>query len=136
VDFVIELLVGLVVQFVSELIGELMMAAAVQGAAHAIHSRVGRYGLTAVFGLAIGAIWGFSLRDEHHVPRLLWVSLAFAGLAAILRIVDVPGREVSPGLGWRQALTVPWRWSKERLIGLMFLNVAMAAGVLLGYQGQ
>lgn len=135
-DLILELVVGLIVQLVLEVVSGLLELAAVEGAARALQSRPGRWGLTALFGLAVGAIWGYSLRDQYHLPRLLWVALAFAVLAVLVRLFADRDRVVPTLSGWRQLVTVPWRWTNERLTGLVFLNVALAGGVLLGYQAH
>jgi hypothetical protein len=98
-----------------------------------MQSRQGRYALTGILGVAVGAVWGFGWRDDAHAPRLLGVGLVCAFLTLLLRLVLPPGRTVSSEITLRQLFVPPWRWTDERLTGLFWLTLGLAAGVALGY---
>jgi hypothetical protein len=135
-DFLLELILQLLVQLVVEVLGELLLATAFRGAATALRSRVGRYVVGVVAGVACGWAWGQHLTGGATWPKLLWVSLALAGGATLLAI-SRRGHETIPDQEgnsiWAGALVPPWRWDSERLLGFVLLNLAIALGIGIGF---
>ncbi len=132
-DIILELIVSAVVQFVVEILGELLLDTALHGVATALQSRIGRWTLATLLGGGFGLLWGDHLSGQASWPRLLWVSLAFAAAACLLTLRARPATPVAST--WRDLLLPPWRWSGERLLGLGVLNIALAAGIVIGFQG-
>lgn len=122
----IDLLLELVVQVVVELLLEGFF----EGVGRVVERRVGRLVLSGLCGLGFGLAWGAYLDGRAAYPRLLWVSLALAAVAALLAVVH-PGTAVESG--WRAVLVPPWRWSRERLVNLVVLNLALAGGIVLTF---
>jgi hypothetical protein len=109
---------------------------------------------TWVFGLAmvivmggVGFWWGqrrYGI-DPDEVPATLWVGLGLAALCFVLALVRVlrqrgESEVVGPplaaraiGHGWQGAL-LPWRWTAGRLVVFGLSNLALAAGVAVGFQ--
>ncbi len=130
-----EFLFELVFQFVFEVLGEFLVDAGYHGTVRVFRSRAGRFGAASAVGLGAGLFWGAWLSDAGRVqePRALWISLGFgivAGLGALWRRRrgDRPGRQ--------PVLTPPWRWPAYRLVGFAVLNLAVAAGVAIGFSPQ
>jgi hypothetical protein len=129
VDFVFEL----VVQVVLELFGELLLEVGAHGAAGTVRNRVARRAAAATLGALGGVLWGLHLSGGASWPRLLWVALALAAAALVLRT----GRPPSPTEGEarrRDLLSLPWHWPAARLSDFVVLNVGIAAGVVVGYR--
>jgi hypothetical protein len=130
VDLLIEFVVSLVVQLLSDVLGELAVDGFLRGLAEALEHRVGRYAVFTVLGLAFGVVWGWHLSSRAQPPNLLWVSLGFAFAALMVRLLST---SVDRPFVLREAFEPPWRWSPQRLTGLVFLNLGLATGVLAGW---
>ena len=144
----LEFLVELVVQFVFEVVAELLFEAGFTAAGRVLRFRVVRYGLAVVAGFGFGVWWGDRLSGSHR-PYLFWVSLTvavMAGIGALRRRTDAPGEDsaiaelrrlsdTGPGeVGPRWRMSVdPRRWPTHRLVGLAVLNGAVAAGIAVGF---
>lgn len=127
-DFIVEVLF----QFIFEVLGEFLFEAGFHSAALVLRSRVGRFVVASVVGLGAGSWWGARLSERGRIqePRTLWISLAFAAVAAA-------------GAGWRwrrgqpaaeaSVVSPPWRWPAYRLVGFSILNAAVAAGIAIGF---
>jgi hypothetical protein len=135
VDFFLELIVSAVVQFVVEVLGELLLDTALQGLASVLQSRLGRWSIATALGLGFGVFWGVHLSGQDSWPRLLWVSLVFAALAFMLAVRPAAAGGANDVRSWQDLLMPPWRWSGERLLGLGVLNIALAAGIVAGFRG-
>jgi hypothetical protein len=136
-DFIGELLVQLIVQFVLEFVFEIVLHGAFHGAKRVLGSHRGRLTVSALVGLGFGLAWGSHLSNQPSAPKLLWVSLALAFAAVVLiRRHANPrqlARRIARGSFLRQTFTPPWNWPISRLIDFVVLNVAIAAGVSIGY---
>jgi hypothetical protein len=128
VDFLLEWLIQAIIEIVAQILGQLAVEAAFEGIAHVLASRIGRLVIGCVAGLAFGAFWGDHLDGHAHWPRLLWVSLTLAVGAAALAIgrLDAPETVASR---WRSLLVPPWRWPRDRLVGLVLINIGVAVGI-------
>jgi hypothetical protein len=132
-ELVLELVVWLVVQVVVEIIGEALW----EGATRTMRSRTGRHVVGGIIGFAGGLAWGILYTDLPAYPKTLWVSLALAAAGFALAAGSrgpVPAT-AQPGRpsGWRRVTIAPSAWPAHRLIGFALLNLAIAAGVLIGY---
>ena len=130
-DFLVELIVGVIVQCVVEIVGELLIETALSGAASALESRIGRWTLATLLGGGFGVFWGHHLSGQASWPKLLWVSLGFAAVAFLVSMLAPPSAKAST---WRELVQPPWRWSADRLLGLGVLNIALAAGIVIGFR--
>jgi hypothetical protein len=135
VDLVLELIVSVIVQFVVEVLGELLVDTALRGVASAMQSRLGRYVVAALLGELFGVWWGHHLSGHGTLPKLLWVSLVFAVAAFVLSLRARGSESPLRGAGWSRLLLPPWRWSRDRLIGLGILNLVLAQGIVIGFLG-
>lgn len=132
-----SLLIELIFYLVVEVLGDLLLEGASHGAARVLRSRTGRFVLSGACGLGIGLGWGFYLRGADTWPRLLWVSLVIALVAALIAV----GRKGAPDevaargrRGWRRSLVPPWLWPAERLVALAVLNISLAAGIVATFR--
>lgn len=128
-----EALFELLFQVVFEVIGEALFEKGYHGAARVLRSRAGRVVIASVAGFGAGLWWGVHLTEIGRVqqPRALWTSLALAGVAAL-------------GALWRgrpdatydndSIFAPPWRWPAHRFASLFVLNLAIAAGIIVGFQ--
>lgn len=138
-DFLFELLVQLIVQFVVQVIFELLLEAGFRGAAAVARSYIGRLLVGAVVGLGFGFGWGSHLSGGDSLPKLFWVSLAFAASALIIVLIRAgqAGTEQTAPLveygRWSWLRVWPWRWASERLVSFAVLNVAFVAGIAVGF---
>ena len=85
-------------------------------------------------GFGFGLWWGGRLSDAAlvHRPRLLWVSLA-VGMAFLL-YAAIARASGEPRAGSRlRAVIDPRQWPADRLVSLAVLNLAIAAGIELGF---
>ncbi|MCU1690112.1 MAG: hypothetical protein JWN61_1899 [Pseudonocardiales bacterium] len=130
-ELVLELIVWLFVQVVVEIIGEFLW----EGATRTMRSRAGRLVVGVFVGFVGGLIWGIRYTDLPTYPKTLWVSLALAaaGIALAAGTRSSPSAPPAPRHIWRDLAVPPWAWPADRLMGLALLNVAIAAGVLVGY---
>lgn len=144
-DFVVELLIQLVVQVVVELIAEWLLEVSCRTLGRALKSQTGLYVISVLIGLGFGFFWGKHLSGQAHWPKLLWISLALAalglGTAARRWATSYEGPMSSFGTdvaaqpqAWRAALLAPWRWPAPRLFGFALLNLAIAAGIGVGFR--
>lgn len=129
-DLLIELVVSVVVQLVTDVLGELAVDGLLRGVAEALEHRVGRYAVFTALGLAFGLIWGWHLSSRVQPPHLLWVSLGFAFAALMVRLLSTG---VDRPFDVREAFAPPWRWGPQRLTGLVLLNLGLATGTLAGW---
>ena len=132
-DFIVEVLIQLFVQFVVEVIGDLLLGSAWHGVARTLTSRIGRYVVGAVVGLGFGLAWGHHLTGGAQWPKLLWVSIALGAAAFVLAVTRPRSAEPS-SFGWREVLDPPWRWSEDRLLGFALLNGCIALGILIAFR--
>jgi len=128
-----EALFELLFQVVFEVFGEFLFERGYHGAARVFRSRVGRIAVACVAGFGAGLWWGVNLTENGRVqqPRALWTSLALAGIAALCAL-------------WRgrpeatydndSIFAPPWRWPAHRFVGLAVLNLAIAAGIVVGFE--
>ena len=132
-DFLIEL----ILQFIGQIVVEVIFEAVQPRLARAFRTRLGRYALAALVGGGFGLGWGWHLTNQPHPPKLLWVSILLAVAATVLaqgkRGTDDGSASVATQTPWRVVLTPPTRWSSDRWIDFVVLNLAMTAGILGGY---
>lgn len=130
-----EIIVELIIQLFVEVIGELLFEAGLEGTGRALRSRVGRYVIAAILGLAAGLGWGAYVASNGltTTPRSVWVSLVLAALAALAALMRSAHTEDEPA-GLASVLTWPWRWPAHRFNGFAVINLAIAAGILAGFQ--
>lgn len=130
IEFLFEVVFELLFEFIAE--GALQWG--YRGAARAARSPLARWAVGAAAGAAFGVWWGdhLSAPGRHHGPRLFWVSVALAAVAAALALRrhttargDIPP---SPPIA-------PWRWPVHRLVGFAIMNAAVAIGIVIGYEG-
>lgn len=127
-----ELVFELLFQFVFEVVGDVLFETGFRRTARVARSRVGRLVIAVAAGFGAGLWWGARLSERGRVdePRSLWISLALAvvfGLGALWR--------------WRRGrpaqdphvVSPPWRWPLYRLAGFAVLNLAVAAGIAVGF---
>jgi hypothetical protein len=129
----VEFILEVVVQLVLEIFGEFLFDVGFRGAARLLRSRVVRYSIAAGVGLAFGLWWGNRLSDAARLPRLFWVSVALAVVAAIGVLVR-RGRPDPVGAERLSSVVMPWRWPEYRFAGFVVLNVALAVGIFIGYE--
>jgi len=137
VDILLEFVVQLLVQLVVEFIGDFLLETALHGVANVLRSRIGRYAIAALVGFGFGLAWGDHLSGHESWPKLLWVSLSVAAVAlvaAILRAAHPMNSRPTEGSALQQALTRPWRWPTDRLMGFVVLNLSIAGGIALAFQ--
>lgn len=135
-DIVLEFLIQLVVQLVVEVIGDFLLETAFHGVANVLRSRIGRYAIAGLAGFGFGLAWGDHLSGNATWPKLLWVSLGLAAaalIAAVTRAAKPAAAGPVKGYALRQALTPPWRWHADRLVGFVVLNLAIAGGIALAF---
>lgn len=137
VDILLEFLIQLLVQVVVELIGDFLLETAFHGVADVLRSRLGRLAIAVLVGFGFGLAWGDHLSSHASWPKLLWVSLGLAAaalIAAVARAAHPADSSPAEGSALHQALTPPWRWRTDRLVGFMVLNLAIAGGIAVGFQ--
>lgn len=119
-------------QVVFEVIGEALFEAGYHGAARVLRSRVGRITIASVAGFGAGLWWGVHLTEMGRVqqPRAMWTSLALAGLAGLAALWR--GRPEAT-YDNEAVFAPPWRWPAQRFLGLAVLNLAVAAGIAVGF---
>ena len=132
-----EFLFELVFQFLFEFLADVVFEAGFKTTARVLRSRVGRYTAGAAVGLLAGAAWGAYLESAGtaHRPRLMWVSLAVAGVAlvaAAAKSSEIAPRSEKRRGPWTDAFA-PWRWPPYRLVGFAVMNIALAAGIALAW---
>ena len=83
--------------------------------------------------------------DPDETPATLWVGVGLAVFCLVLALVQVlrergESEVIGPplaaraiGHGWQGAV-LPWRWAPARLVVFGLANVALAAGVAVGFQ--
>ena len=125
----LEFLLELLLEGVFELVAELVLDIGFRRTAQLFRSRLGRYAVGAAIGAGFGTWWGYHLSTpgRQHGPRLFWVSLAAAAIAAALALARRRLHERRP------TPLRPWLWPAHRFVGLAILNVAVAAGIAIGY---
>ena len=134
-----EILFEIVFQFVFELFANLFMEFGFRTVANLLRARITRLVIGAAAGFGFGLWWGGRLADRGHegVPRLFVVSIVVAVVAGALAANrmrrDRDGR--APATDPRAVLVAPWRWDAARLTALALLNVAVAAGIDVGFNG-
>lgn len=128
-----EALFEFLFQVVFEVIGEALFEKGYHRAAKVLRSRIGRIVVACVAGFGAGLWWGVHLTETGRVqqPRALWTSLALAAIAGL-------------GALWRgrpeatfdneSVFAPPWRWPAHRFVGLTVLNLAIAAGIAVGFE--
>jgi hypothetical protein len=137
------------VEVVLEIFGELLFEAGLEGAGRVLRNRWLRYAVGAALGLVFGILWGRQLSGGQTWPKLLWVSLVLAAVAAVAAVARaravgdratsgaesgavLADRPVGHG-GWRNVLVPPWRWAVHRLVGFAVLNLALAFGIATSF---
>jgi hypothetical protein len=132
-DFLFEFLF----QILFEIVGEALIEWGFRGAASVLRSRIGRYSISIIAGFGFGAWWGSYLSDSGigHQPRLLWISIA-AGIAALIAAFIRAERAMSVRevrLSAVRAAIAPWDWPTHRLVAFGLMNLAIAAGIVVGF---
>lgn len=129
-DFVVELVVQLVFEFVVEVLANL----GITGARAVWRNVLGRALVHGAAGFAFGAWWAERLEGAGRTtyPNLLGVSLLFAAAALLCagyrRLRDREQAAMDPE-PYPDGL-IPWRWSPGRWLAAFGLNLGLAAGVL------
>lgn len=130
----LEFLIQIVAQILVELVGDLLLRNAFHGVANALRSTIGRYVVGALVGFGFGLGWGDHLSGQTTWPKLLWVSLALAGVALVLAVKTAGSpTEDDRTLTWHDVMSPPWRWSRDRLLGFVVINLAVAGGIGLTF---
>lgn len=126
----IELLFEGVATFLFEALAELLG----EGVGRLLRTRVGRLLFSAAVGLGGGFVWGVVLADRGQTatPRTLWVSATFA-LAGVVASFVLRANGVEPESG--EIRLLPWRWTPHQWEAFALLNVFVALGVFLGFDG-
>ena len=133
-EILLEFVIQVVAQILVELVGDVLLGNAFRGVANVLRSTLGRYVTGALLGFGFGLAWGDHLSGQSTWPKLLWVSLALAGVAVVLA-VNAAGRPAAgdptalAGDPWRDIVTPPWRWRPDRLVGFVVVNLAIAGGI-------
>jgi hypothetical protein len=136
VDVIFEWLIQVVLEVVGWLLAEVAFDAVSSELATALTRRLGRWVLGAIAGLGFGIFWGHHLSGQASYPRLLWVSLALGGFAALFAVgASNPdeGERVAAGRRWRELLAPPWEWHRDRFLGLVFINAGLALGITVTF---
>ena len=122
-------------QVVFEVVGEALFEAGYHGAARVFRSRIGRFLIASAAGFGAGYWWGVHLTELGRVqePRALWTSLALAAVAGVAALWRWKRARLSDD---SSILAAPWRWPTHRFVGLTVLNLAIAAGIVLGFEPQ
>jgi hypothetical protein len=131
VDFLLEI----VFQFLFEIVAQAVLELGFRGAFRALRSGVGRSVVAAGAGFGFGLWWGGRLSDAAfvHRPRLLWVSVGLAVLAlARAAIIHQNANHDAESRRPRDLLD-PTRWPVHRLVTFAVLNLAIAAGIEIGF---
>ncbi len=132
-DFILEALV----QFLFEIVGQILFEAGFHASAAILRSRFGRFVVAAAVGLAGGLWWGERLSSAGRVqePRALWVSIGLSVVAAALGLrQQVTHAVTDEGPGLRSVLAPPWKWPTYRLVGFAALNAAIAVGIAVSFR--
>jgi hypothetical protein len=131
VDFLLEI----VFQVLFEVVAQALLDLGFRGASGVLRSRVGRSVVAAGAGFGFGLWWGGRLSDAAlvHRPRLLWVSVGVAVLA--LARAASTHRDANHNVASRgpRDLIDPTRWPGHRLVAFAVLNLAIAAGIEIGF---
>lgn len=136
----LELLFEVVVQFVFELVAQFFMEFGFRAVASLLRAKITRLVVGGTAGFGFGLWWGARLTGQEHdgVPRLYVVSIVaalVAGALALNRLLrDRDGPDPAAASADPIAILVaPWRWDASRLAALALLNVAVAAGIDVGF---
>jgi hypothetical protein len=127
VEFLIQLMVEVVFQFVFEGIDGAVRSAS--------RTRVGRFVLFVLFSLlpalGLGYLWGWHVKDigQTAQPWSMWISLA---VAAVLLGVAFKRRNAVP-LGQFTRLPKVLHLSSMRMVMLALANITAAAGMAWGF---
>ena len=128
-DFLFELLVQIVLEF----LGDLVLEAGWEGTKGLFGTQRGRAVLSGLVGFGVGCAWGAHLTGGAHYPKLLWVSVALAVLVAVRLLGGVfPPRPRFSVRGY--LLAPPWQWHVERVVGFLLLNLGLAGGILTTFR--
>ena len=140
-DFLLEVVIQVFLQFVVDFVAEYLLQAGFRSASNVLRSRAGRLLVGALVGAGFGYAWGHHLSGGESWPKLLWVSIALGACAAVgaayraarparlVRPDDVPGGDGVVS----ELLSPPWRWDVERLAEFAVLNAAIAIGIGAGF---
>lgn len=135
VEFVLELVAQIVLEFVFEGIGE----AGYDGVRAVWRHVVGRAFVHGLAGLAFGAWWAERLDDGVRTvpPNLLWVSLVLAvgGTVGALVAAHLDRDQAASGPQPRPNGFAPWTWPPSRWVLFAVLNAGLATGVLVAFDG-
>jgi hypothetical protein len=141
-DFLFEIVLQLVFELLLEglmrLLGRGLTGAVgttTRGCAAMLGATAGRILLLACAGFGFGVYWGNHLSGlRGHRPRLLWVSIALAGVFALVASWRWSReREVLHARATRPTDPLPWRWPATRLAGAAVLNASIAIGIAAGF---
>ena len=135
-EILFELLFEVVLQFV----GEVLLEAGFRVVGRVLANRVVRTVLAITVGFGGGYWWGARLSElgRTEPPSSLWVSIGLAGVFGTVALVKVlrgtPRRVPAESRMERFELAfTPWRWSAARLGRFALLNMALAAGIAVGF---
>lgn len=126
IEFLLESGLLAMFDFVATVLGEF----GYRWIGNVLRAKATRILLSVAVGFGFGLAWGDRLSGElSGMPRLYFVSIA-AGLAASAAAAYRLRRPVA---GSASVLSPPWRWSSSRLAAFGLLNLAVAAGIHVGY---
>lgn len=134
----IEFVIQVLAQIIVELVGDVLLGNAFRRVVNVLRSAIGRAVVGGLIGFGFGLAWGDHLSGQSTWPKLLWVSLALAGVALVFA-VRAAGRPAAGaptaivGETWRDLMTPPWRWRPDRLLGFVVINLAIAGGIGLAF---
>ena len=142
-DFVVEVVIEIVGRILLELFADVLFVWGFRGVSALLRNWTTRFLLTLAVGFGAGVLWANELLERGHSerPRLFVVSLAVAAASALLAFYRWTrdreslrhpggGSSVLDALG---DIFAPWRWTAERLVSFTALNLAIAAGVAVGW---
>ena len=132
VDFLFEVVIEAVFEFLIHVVAQWGF----NTVADLMRAKVTRYTLSVVAGFGFGLWWGARLAgaDLAGRPRLFCVTLAVAAVALVAAFDRMRrGREGARPRGAAGLLVAPWHWDAPRLASFALLNVAVAAGIDVGY---
>ena len=129
-------LVQLLIQFVVEAVFQIVVGEAYRGTRRMLRNKTGRSILTVLIGLAFGVLWGAYLRGRPDPPRLLWIAVGVAVASIALISWRADHRPITIAYDrapLRELFAMPWNWPTRRLADFTALNLAIAAGICVGY---
>jgi hypothetical protein len=131
-----ELIFELLLEVITQIVFEVVVELGGHAVARVLDTKIGRAIASATVTAGIGFVggygWGRHVADIGFkgVPRTVWVSAGLAAVAALLALQTRRNPDWDERLSSLPTLLRP---TAERLAQLCFLNVAIALGVLVGF---